>query len=441
MTTASRRRPAAGLIGEYLLMIAVLASVYWVVSFYANHHYLPQPFVPDVNDTFMDWFNTAYYADRPGAYDVWHTVYPPLSFVFLRLFSISRCYTEAFAARDCDWLGTATILVAYAVDCVLAAAAFRRRDRSTALPRTLAFAAGLPLLFSLERGNLILACLIPFILAYGDLLTTRFSRGLAIATTINFKPYLLVPWLALAIRRDWRGLELAGLATLAVYLATLMLFGSGTIPELIANTRLFANVVGSQFWAQSYLSTSYATLLSVSESPVPVLAFVASNVIDFALWLIPVLIAATQFIAIGALVAAWLQPRSITLARNAALLTGAYLCTQSPGGYTLVFLVFLVFLEDGRRPGQVAALIAAYALSISFDYSLATVIEGTATSWLSGWSVHMAFGLAVGQFVRPGLVIVIVWGLAIDTITLSILAHRHTRGSLGLAPAGTRHLA
>jgi hypothetical protein len=436
MTASRRTGVAPGLLCEYVLLLPVLASFVWVVRFFIERHYLPQPFVFDVNDTFMDWFNTAFYANRPGAYDVWHSVYPPLSFVFLRLFSIHRCYGDPFNARDCDWIGTATLLVSYAADCVLAALAFRRRDPASAVPRSLAFALGLPLLFTLERGNLILVCMIPFILVYSGLLGSAFSRALAIAVTINFKPYLVVPALAFAVRRDWRGLELAGLVTLALYLFALMLFGSGSPVALLENTEIFAAFVGGQFWAQSYYSTSYSTLLSIGDSPIPILAFVSSRVVANALWVIPVLITATQITALVGLVAAWLQPRGIAFSRNALLLMGAHLVTQSPGGYTMGFLVFLVFLESGHRPGQIVALMAAYVLSINYDLVFATVIEATTASWLSGRAVHMGFGLALGQFVRPGLVILIVWSLALDSVTESILAHRTARPSLGLMPGG-----
>ena len=158
-----------GLLLEYLLMLGVMASVAWVATFYVSHHYLPQPFVFDTFDTFMYWFNTATYANRPGAYDVWHTVYPPLSFVFLDIFSFAHCYKNPFLSRYCDWLGVTTILFFYGLAAVLAFITFQRADRATAIPRGTAFAVGFPLLFCLERGNLILVCLTPFIIAYGNI--------------------------------------------------------------------------------------------------------------------------------------------------------------------------------------------------------------------------------------------------------------------------------
>jgi hypothetical protein len=112
----ARQRFDVGLIGECLLALAVLASVGWVIAFFMVHHYLPQPFVFDTFDTFMDWFNTAEYAHQPGAYDIWHSIYLPLSFVFLRIFTLNECYGGPFNARNCDWLGQASILTLYAIN-------------------------------------------------------------------------------------------------------------------------------------------------------------------------------------------------------------------------------------------------------------------------------------------------------------------------------------
>ena len=108
------------LVPELLLALAVVASVVSTAMAFRATGYLPQPFVFDTNDTFMDWFNTAFWANRPGAYDVWRSIYPPLSFVFLDLFSLPGCYLQSpFHARDCDWLGKGVILAFYLLDVAL----------------------------------------------------------------------------------------------------------------------------------------------------------------------------------------------------------------------------------------------------------------------------------------------------------------------------------
>ncbi|WP_339442677.1 hypothetical protein [Pseudomonas proteolytica] len=83
----------------------------------------------------------------------------------------------------------------------------------------------------------------------------------------------------------------------------------------------------------------------------------------------------------------------------------------------------------------IVALICAYLLCIVADRTLTTILEVPGTSWLSGQSVTASFGIALGHFVRPGLIILIVWALAIDSIALVVRAHLTQRPSLGLQPA------
>ncbi len=130
----------------------------------------------------------------------------------------------------------ATILGFYLLDVVLVWLSFRRADPRTAPMRAIAFGLGLPLLFTLERGNLILVAFACFVVAHGPLVTRGPWRWLASAATINFKPYLLLPVLAHAVKRDWRALELAGIATIVLYLVTLAIVGAGTPVEMVANT-------------------------------------------------------------------------------------------------------------------------------------------------------------------------------------------------------------
>lgn len=422
------------LLPEILLVTAVLASLAASAAFFQRTGYLPQPFVFDTNDTFMDWFNTAYWANNPGAYDVWRTIYPPLSFVFLDAFSLPGCYLQSpFHARDCDWLGRTTIYTFYLIDVALIWLSLRKIDRATAPMRTIAFALGLPLLFTLERGNLILAGFACFVLAHGPLLREGWGRALAAAATINFKPYLLLPVLAHAVKRDWRPLELAGIATVLLYLVTLAMVGSGTPGEIAANTANWVIFQSGQVWGEINYSTSYAPLMLVQKAPIPLLQFVSSETVDTIILAASVVIRSTQGIALAALLAAWLQPGAVSRERIAALLLGAYLVTQSPGGYTQTFLVFLVFLEPWRRPGPIAALVCAYLLCLVGDVPLSTILELSTNSWLSGRPVEPAFGLTIGHFLRPGVIALLVWSLALDTISESVRAHRGHRPVLGLA--------
>lgn len=424
------------LVPEALLALAVAASAGWTLHVLLDVGYLPQPFVFDTNDTFMDWFNTAYWANNRGIYDVWRSIYPPLSFVFLDATSLPGCYLQSsFYARDCDWLARSTIYAFYVIDVVLAWICFRRLDRRTAPMRTLAIALGLPMLFTLERGNLILVAFAFFMIAHGPVTASKPWRRFAAAVTINFKPYLVLPMFAHALKRDWRTLEMAGIATIALYLVTLALVGSGTPMELASNTANWVVFQGGQVWNEVNYSTSYAPLLMFRTLDIPLLQFVPSRLIETIEFLVPIVIRSGQLLAFAALAAAWLQPKALPAHRIAAILLGAYLVTQSPGGYTQLFLIFLVLMEPWKGAGPVTAIACAYLLCLVGDWPLATVLDVTGTSWLGERTVTASFGLTAGHFIRPGLIVILVGALALDSIARVARAHRGARPSLGLVAA------
>ena len=421
---------------EALLALAVVASAGWTLHFFLEFGYLPQPFVFDTNDSYMDWFNTAYWANNRGIYDVWRSIYPPLSFVFLDATSLPGCYLHnSFTARDCDWLARSTIYAFYVIDVVLAWICFRRLDRRTAPMRTVAIALGLPMLFTLERGNLILVAFAFFMIAHGPVMASKPWRWFAAAVTINFKPYLVLPMFAFAVKRDWRTLEVAGIATIALYLVTLALVGAGTPMELASNTANWVVFQGAQVWNEVNYSTSYAPLLMFRTLDIPLLQYVPSRLIETIELLVPIVIRSSQLLALAALAAAWLQPKALPAHRIAAILLGAYLVTQSPGGYTQIFLLFLVLMEPWKRAGPVVAIACAYLLCLVGDWSLATVLDVTSNSWLGERTVTASFGLTAGHFVRPGLIVIMVGALSLDSIARVVRAHRSERPSLGLVAA------
>lgn len=424
------------LVPEALLALAVAASAGWTLHVFLDVGYLPQPFVFDTNDTFMDWFNTAYWANNRGIYDVWRSIYPPLSFVFLDATSLPGCYLQSsFHARDCDRLARSTIYAFYVFDVVLAWVCFRRLDRRTAPMRTVAIALGLPMLFTLERGNLILVAFAFFMIAHGPVTASKPWRWFAAAVTINFKPYLVLPMFAHAVKRDWRTLEMAGIATVALYLITLALVGSGTPAELASNTANWVVFQGGQVWNEVNYSTSYAPLLMFRTLDIPLLQFVPSRLIETIEFLVPIVIRSGHLLALAALAAAWLQPKALPAHRIAAILLGAYLVTQSPGGYTQLFLIFLVLLEPWKGAGPVTAIACAYLLCLVGDWPLATVLDVTGTSWLGERTVTASFGLTAGHFIRPGLIVIMVGALSLDSIARVVWAHRSERPSLGLVAA------
>lgn len=418
---------------ELLLLLAILAGVANAAHILLTEGYLPQPFIWDPQDTFMDWFNPAYWANHEGAYSVWRSIYPPLSFMFLRIFSIQSCYASSpFAARDCDTVGIVAILAFYAACIVASYFAFRRHQPRVALVRTLALAFGLPGLFVLERGNLLIPCFLCFVLAHGGGLRSPWSRAFAAAMTINFKPYLLLPLLSWAVSRRWQILEKAGLATIAVYLVSWGFVGAGNPAEILDNTANWIAFTGTDFIGEVYYSTSYNSFFGVLDHGFPILRFVGSKGVEEWIQVTKFAMLVAQAAAAVASVGAWIQPQAVTAARVSTLILLMSLTNKSPGGYTELFIVFLVFLEPWRRPGPIIAIICAYLISLPYDWVFAQLPPTHTGSWLTGQAINGHFGIAAGQFLRPAGLLLILLALSLDTLLEVVGAHRRQKPTLGL---------
>lgn len=439
MAEMRRWRAAALILPELLLLGLILAAVAWVVNTVIVDGYLPQPFLFDTRDTFMDWFNTAYWAHNGGAYSVWRTVYPPLSFAFLKLFGMPSCYgaDALYGGRSCDVLGQVSLFAFYFLGMALAFAALHRNDPRTGWLRGLALCFSYPALFVLERGNLIVPCFVFFVLAYGNLLRNGWSRALAMAITINFKPYLLVPAAALAIPRNWRMLEIALIATVGVYFASYGIVGEGSPIEMIDNTFNWVEVTTGASLGDVYQTTTLNTFFDAIDQGFRILQFIDSGGLEFWMDIMRISMLIVQSLAVASLVGAWLQPQALTANRAALLLFTLALTIRSPGGYTEIFVLFLLFLEPWKRPGQIVALIAGYLIAVPYDVVFAQVLNRYLDSWLTGRAVVGYFGVSYGIFLRPALLLLMLAGLSYDTLSQTIKAHRRDRPLLWLTPRTT----
>jgi hypothetical protein len=192
---------------------------YWL--FFTENGYLPSPFVYDKADTFMDFFHTMYWADEPGRYTDWNSVYPPLNFLFqkgVRWLLFGQVHeSDAFTLR-----ASATHLVPYIVAGFVASLLFVFRHdlwRSfTASQKALLFVICLlspPLLFTIERGNLII-----FALGFLALALARpgMMRAFAIGMLINIKPYFALYLITLAVSQRPKELISCTLMAGAIFL-------------------------------------------------------------------------------------------------------------------------------------------------------------------------------------------------------------------------------
>jgi hypothetical protein len=401
------------LYAEFVGAGVILFSLYQVIRFFYSTGYLPPPFFDQSLDTFMDWYNTVYWGYRPGTYNEWYSVYPPFAFLFMDIFSTRSCYYDSsLIGRDCDPLGAWAITGFTIINVFLVSRDYWKADKSTAIPRTVALGLGIPALFAWERGNVIVPCFTFFILAHGRTLRSTWLRWICIGVTVNLKPYLLLPVLGRVLRHKWRWAEGCVIASILIYAASYMILGRGSPFELFYNTTIFAGTPGSLSLDHIEYATTYNSMLEMTQSQLPLMHFIGSQPMEFVEaavpWAIKLGVAGVLICYAGAV---W-RPFACTSYRLAAMSVVLLLTTsRSAGGYAELFLIYFVFFERSKNIGQVVALVATYILCIPWDFVIVKIIHQVTDSYLSGRAVGYDFGLTLGAIVRPGLLLIVQYGL------------------------------
>ena len=418
MSEAARPSPVGFWI-ERALAVLVVGSLVWALIYLFRFDHLPQPYFYVPEDSFMDWVNTAHYAHNPGAYDEWGTIYPPLSFVFLKFLTSETCYRTAewYSSRDCDLYGLFTLHLIFFVNLALIAKTFLKTDRSTALPRILALGLGYPMTFALERGNIVLLCFTCVLLAYGPLLRSARLRWLFAAFAINLKVYLVGTLFAQLLRQRWRWFEGALITTVIVYLLSYAFMGAGSPMQIYGNIKLFGELTAAANPLDLWNPVTYRPAISLLDSDFPVSDYIGSRATDIATIALPMAIYITQAIILAAAAAIWFRPKVVPMHRAVLLSIAMALVTSEAGSYTQVFLILFVFMEPWRGFGRIWSIIACYILCFGNDivsvYDIPTVVR---SGFLGKREIMAEYSVGIMPFIRPGVVLSIAIAMSLVTI-------------------------
>jgi len=405
---------------ELALCIPIIAGLIYTAWFYSDHGYLPQPYFYEPWGTFMDYIVVAEFSHNKDAFEIFGTIYPPLSFVLLRFLSWGPCYasTGGEEARPCDMYGIGWIVAIYVIDVVLIALTYRKIDQRTALPRTIAMGLGLPLTYALERGNVLLFCFASLLLAYGPLIRSARLRWFFAALTVNFKIYLIGPIFAQLLRRRWRWFEGAVLATIIVYLVTFAIYGEGTPKQIYDNISAYASGAKGLTVLDLWYPSSFVPLKALleGEATSPILTMIGSEPMKWALLAANSLYAAAMLSTLAAVAAAWWRPQVVPTYRLVFFSIAVAMITSEVGGYTHLFVLAFVFMEPWRGFGRKCAIVMAYVLCIGLEIPILDVPPIVRNSYLSGGPVIAEYSVGLGTFLRPILIHVLMMVLAGVTI-------------------------
>jgi hypothetical protein len=384
-----------------------LLSVYYYFMYFADNGYLPSPFVFDKSDSFMDLFHPMWWASNEGRYTEWASVYPPLNFILLNIVKwISlggASFSDSFALRDAGYSIKVIFIFLYLLTpiIVLKTSPWESFSVGQKALTYLVVILSTPMLFALERGNLVIFTLIFLALTLSN---SGMRKSVSIAILINLKPYFALLLIHYAIKRRWDDLLTCTLISGGIYLiaglaldVNFLLFIENTI-HFSKNEALFSlrEVMSMPSSVSSFSYVLSSDALKVSPRYYILNADTLATTIEVTKWLIIVtmllaLIYAHKHLSDNQIIAAL-----VVIITNLGIWVG---------GYSLIFYVALIPIFQTMK---LRSIYYGILLLIFMPLDFFTLIERSEFiaanySYLSDSWVQVEWTLGFGSISKPAL--------------------------------------
>jgi len=375
---------------------------FYCLWFLTRHGYLPV-FPQFTFAALMDFFDPLYWSENDGRYTEWKSVYPPLNFLFLKSVKLillgDSNFSNSFALRASAFPAALFFLFSYLIvpALVLKTKLWNCFNATEKILLYFTIILSMPMLFALQRGNLIIFTLIFIALALGK---SGLVRAICIAVLINLKPYFALLLVYYLVRHNWKEFWRCTLATGMLFVGTGLLLDHNFF-------LLFSNMFD---WSQN---TEVFSLKEVMAMPSSISAFsyvLNSEAIQrtkyshyFNLHAIANLIAVIKWFAIAWILVVLYKKQKLLGDTHIIAILLVVISNYSirVGGYTLIFYITLlpVFLTMRFRNVYCVILIL---LSAPLDFiPLAKETLGEQYSYLTNAMVEVHWTLGVGSVLRP----------------------------------------
>lgn len=406
------------------LVIIQIAGILYYAVFFRSHGYLPAPFLYDKSDTFMDFFNVLYWSNDPGRYSIWGSVYPPLNFLIIKALGWPFVGDLKFSdglqlrddARSLDLLIVAGWVLVPAL--VFSSKLFAGYSRLHRCFFAVIYVLSAPILFGMERGNLIVVCL-PFVA--GVMSSKGARRLLCIAILINLKPYFALFLLAPIMRGRWQDALFVMMAAGAIFVFTGLMFDPNFLyflPNILNFGQSDAVFSGREVLAlpSSIAAFAYALMMAVREG-----ALLGRSGIDLdaVSTLISWVNAAVLFFAIVAL---FVGRNRLSQTQHLAILV-VLTCNLGVwvGGYSLIFYPLIVpALLSFRLRWLYLGIVVVFLLPLDAIVLFRDALPSR-LAYLSGTIVPVEYQLGLGTLVRPVLDLLLLILLSLEVLAKASL--------------------
>lgn len=388
-----------------LALICELINIAYYAGFYYYHQYLPAPFVWNKQDSFMDFYNPLYWVIKDGFYTTFNSVYPALNYYILKIFSFglsSFVVLDPYDFRTANsnlsiFLVLVYLLIIFAVTRL---GEWRKLADTSPILNYWICAASVPVLFALERGNLIFIALL-FLALYLHV-SGSWAKAFYLALLINMKPYFVILMLQYINRHrfDWKIVLKIGFISVLVF----VIFGFFAHIDFIRFIKAYVGL------AKAGLSSGALSVDGVIALPHNLASLaVIENILYlpegphiYAHWF-----SAMKIIGLLGpvllLIISFIKPLSKEELLISACLVIMNFSTSTGGYILLIYIILLPYFLQSSHYRQLAILaLLIFALPLDFIHILKSPYTEV-TSYFAGDIVtkDVELWIALGTVVRP----------------------------------------
>ncbi|WP_413194787.1 glycosyltransferase 87 family protein [Pararobbsia alpina] len=405
-----------------LLVVSQIIMLAYGIFLFLRSGRFPVPVFYDPYDTFMDFFNTNYWAVHAGRYDVWHSIYPIFTFVLGAAMTPARCVSQlsSVGIRTCASDSIGWIVAAYLAGAWVCALVVTRKLDET-WPRrwwrvpvlTFVFALAAPALFAVERGNYIV--IVFLCLGLSELSGRDWKGALLLALAINLKQYLVVLWLAPFLKRRFDYLALSVMMALAINWISSIALPDVHYSMLFENMAGFSTGASTSYFEKMWYATSFsAWVKAIDNSPwvgrlSPLLFSLGSLGVYSLRWI------SLALVGVSLLLLARDRDQISWEEISFVSLVSLMMLTDSIGGYALIlaFPVAAVLVGRGRFEGM---LVCLFILVTPLDFPVGPSHIERAWGYLIGRRSDYIASLSLGAYIRPFALLYLLWAFMLPQL-------------------------
>ena len=415
-----------------------MAGFFYFIYYLNKHGYLPSPFIYDKSDTLMDFFNVLYWAYDEGRYVEWGAVYPPLNFLIIRglnFLFLGSGYGDPAIMRESSQAAIFGFLLIYLAIPLLILRVKQWKIFSLTEKALIYFTIILsaPMLFSLERGNLIILC--PLVLAL-LISTIGFSRSFFLAILINLKPYFVILAVYYLVRRNWKGFitctTLAGVIFLISGLAL-----DNNFFVFFENVLSFSKEEALFSLREVLAFPSSISAFSYVLSHPDGIAYAAKILDPRNTAHLVVIMEAMKWVILGVSIA--MLALKFTVIRDAEVFVVLVVAISNlgiwVGGYTFILYVALIpALIEMRNKRVYLTCILLLAIPLDLIVILSDY-NGHQYSYFARDSIEVVWQLGAGSFLRPVINLLFLLTVSYELLTRSLKSKRMVSKAVSFAPS------